>query len=120
MRKVFIYFLIVFCPLYAHGTDAKLSLLTQDQLVDILVDLELTKAIVYQQDKQEIAALDQRIFHQQAIGIYKSHGTDPVTFAHSYAYHLADTDQVYIIYEKLIKRLETLLQENSRAPLLID
>ena len=61
--------------------------------------------------------MKRHVFHQQVVGIYKSYGVDPIVFAHSYAYHLADVGQVYIIYEKLVKRLETLLQENGEASL---
>lgn len=116
-KKLCIRLSIVMALLLLHPQpiNSKTVLLTQDQLLEILVDLELTKVMVYDQTEQEyqteqeMATSKQAIFHQQVMGIYEYHGIDAATFVRSYAHHLANVDQVSILYDQLIKKLEEMV-----------
>ena len=83
-----------------------LELLTQDQMVSILVDLELAKAMVaYYTDNEATAS---QLLKENALLIYQAHDVSPDTFQASYRYYLSHLESMKEIYETVIERLEEL------------
>ena len=82
------------------------KLLTQDQMVSILVDLELAKAIVgYYTDNEATAS---QLLQKNALLIYQAYDTSPDTFQKSYQHYLTQLEVMKEIYEAVIKQLEEL------------
>lgn len=102
--------LIAFCLLFLSlsSVQQKLfsELLTQDQMVSILVDLEVAKAIVgyYTDDK----ATASQLLKENARLIYESYDITPDTFQKSYQYYLTHLEMLKQIYDEVIVRLEEL------------
>src|SRR5437879_2371490 len=83
--------------------------LTQDQLVEVLVDLELAKAMLYDTEDSN-PNLTTPLFQEQAELIFNAHVIDKAMFQKSYFYYLADPKRLQAVYDQLIDRLEKLLQ----------
>ena len=111
--KQFIMFLLLFLgitnSIYAKK---KLITLTQDKLVEILVDLELAKATIYDvknSDQPETMAL----FKEQAKIIYKAHNVDEQVLYDTYLRYITDPVKSQILYDQVLNRLEKLLEDNN-------
>jgi hypothetical protein len=89
-------------------------ILAPDQLIAVLVDLELTRTIAYQDIPYE-PELAQAIFEEQAELIFKAHAMDRALFQESYLHYLNDPKQFKSLHDKLITQLEKLLQEAQEA-----
>jgi hypothetical protein len=83
-----------------------LEVLPKDQMVAILVDLELAKAMVrYYSDEETIVY---QWFEKNSLLIYQVHEINPVLFQRSYHYYLAHPEEMKGIYETVLARLEEL------------
>lgn len=109
MKRV-ITLLITCSSFFTVAASTQMPYLTQEQLIEVLVDLELTQVMV-QQDTSHDPQLAQTVFQEQAELIFKSHAIDQNLFQQSYFQYLTDPKQFKVLQEKLITQLEKLLQE---------
>lgn len=110
MKKILA--LVMACGLISQNlAHTQSNILTQEQLVEVLADLELAKAMVYTSESSSLAEVD-LLFQEQAQLIYEAHVTDSTTFQKSYMHYLNAPIQLQAIYDQLIIRLEQLLKEN--------
>ena len=92
----------------AHG-ELPAELLSKDQMVAILVDLELAKAMVdHYADDADTARL---LFQKNELLIYQAHETDSDTFQKSYQHYLTHLAKMQEIYELVIKQIEELSEQ---------
>jgi hypothetical protein len=111
MKKILA--LVMACGLISQNLAyTQSNILTQEQLVEVLADLELAKAMVYTSESSSLAEVD-LLFQEQAELIYKAHATDITTFHKSYMHYLDAPIQLQAIYDQLIIKLEQLLKENQ-------
>ena len=91
------------------------ALLTQEQMVTILSDLELAKAVVgYYTDDEATAS---RLLQKNALLIYQAYDVAPEAFQKSYQYYFTQLEVMKEIYADVIKRLEELLSgTQSKLP----
>lgn len=108
--KQLLAFSILFCTLHSVQARSPLGALPKGQMVGILVDLELAKAMAYDYNNDEEESADQ-LFQGNAQLIYQAHDTEPATFQESYLYYLAYPKLMQEIYELVIARLEELLAQ---------
>ncbi len=85
------------------------TLLSQDQMVAILVDLELAQAMVDNYADDEDTA--RWLLQKNALLIYQAHETDLDTFQKSYQYYLAHLEIMEKLYALVSKQLETLSEQ---------
>jgi hypothetical protein len=83
--------------------------LTQDQLLEVLVDLELTQVMI-QQDIPHDPPLAQTVFQEQVELIFNAHAIDRALFQQSYFHYLTNPKQFKSLQEQLVTQLEKLLQ----------
>ena len=88
------------------------SILTQDQLIEVLADLELAKAMLYTAEASNQAEID-ILFQEQAQLIYEAHATDAKSLQESYMDFLKNPIGLQSLYDQLIVRLEKLLKEEN-------
>lgn len=82
------------------------ELLSQNQMVAILVDLELAKAMVgYYTDDEATAS---QLLDENVHLIYRVYDVTPDTFQKSYQYYLTHLEIMREIYDEVIERLEEL------------
>ena len=82
------------------------DLLSQDQIVAILVDLELAKAMVAHYTDDEDTA--RQLLQKNVLLICQSHGIDVDVLQNSYQYylaHLATMQEIYILVTKQLEKL---------------
>jgi len=85
------------------------ALLSQDQMVAILVDLELAQAVTdHYADDEDTARW---LFQKNALLIYQAHETDLDTFQKSYQYYLTHLETMEKLYALVIKQLEALSEQ---------
>lgn len=108
--RYLITFLITCSSLYQVIASTQAPLLTQDQLVNVLADLELTKVMIYQ-DEPNNPNLANTLFQEQVALIFNTHAIDQTLFQQSYFHYLTDPKQFKSLQEQLIAQLEKLLQE---------
>lgn len=78
--------------------------LTPQEMVDVLTDLELAKAIVdYYIDDEATAS---QLLKENAHLVYESYDITPETFQRSYQYYLTQLGAMRRIYDGVIERLE--------------
>jgi hypothetical protein len=106
MKKLFLVTLLS-CMLVHSKANAYVKLLSQQQMVDILLELELARAWVYGLENTHQQALvdllETKVHH-----IYLEHHTDASTFQHSYLHYLSHTELLIAIYAQVIDRLNDL------------
>lgn len=103
--------LLVACSsFYQVVASHQTAILTPNQLMEVLVDLELTQALVYEDIPHDLE-LAQTTFQAQIELIFKAHAIDQALFQESYFHYLADPKQFKSIQEQLITQLEKLLKE---------
>ncbi|ACE06493.1 hypothetical protein Aasi_1157 [Candidatus Amoebophilus asiaticus 5a2] len=109
MKKILA--LVMACGLISQNlAHIQSSILTQDQLIEILADLELAKAMLYTSEDNKQTEID-NLFQEQAQLIYETHATDAVTLQESYIEYLNNPIRLQWLYDQLIVRLEKLLRE---------
>lgn len=106
--------LIAFGLLFLTLNSARLKptpeLLTPTQMVDVLTDLELAKAMVdYYTDDEATAS---QLLQENARLVYESYNVTPDIFQESYQYYLERLEVMKEIYEEVIERLEELEEDN--------
>ena len=82
------------------------TFLPQEQMVSILVDLELARALVGHYTDDEATA--SQWLKQNALLVYQAHDIAPDTFQKSYQHYLTQLEVMQEIYEAVIDRLEEL------------
>ena len=97
---------VLLCMLSSVSKKPPTGLLTQDQMVSILVDLALAKAMVQYYTDDEATASG--LFKKNALLIYQVYGVDLYAFQESYQYYLTHLEIMQGIYGMVIKRLEAL------------
>ena len=107
--KQLLAFSILFCTLYSVQARPPLGTLSKGQVVGILVDLELAKAMAYDYNNDDESA--DQLFQGNAQLIYQAYDTEPATFQKSYLYYLGHPKLMQEIYELVIARLEELLAQ---------
>ncbi len=97
---------ILLCVLSSAHRELSAKLLSQEQMISILVDLEVAKAMArhYTADEDTTRAL----FQKNALLIYQAYDIDLDTFQKSYQYYLTHLEIIEKIYEAVVKRLEAL------------
>ena len=101
-----IVFVVLLFTLSSFQRQPPPELLTQDQMVSILVDLELAKAMVWYYADNEATA--SQLLKKNAFLIYQAYDIDSDTFQKSYQYYLTQLEVMKEIYGAVIKRLEEL------------
>jgi hypothetical protein len=100
---------VLLCMLSSAQRKPPIELLAQDQMVSILADLALAKAMVrYYTDDEATASW---LFKKNALLIYQAYEVDLDTFQKSHQYYLAHLDVMKKMYEMVIKRLEKLQEK---------
>ena len=104
-RKILVSLAAVFV---LHSTHASPTTppLSRDQMVNILVDLELAKALVERYSADE--ATTQQWLGENVLRIYQTHNTTPEDFQDSYQYYLAHPEVMVELYEAVVNKLEHL------------
>lgn len=95
---------ILLCMLGSAHREPSPELLTQEQMVSILVDIEVARAMAWHYTADEDAAC--ALFQKNALLIYQAYDIDLDTFQKSYQYYLTHLDIMKEIYALVIKRLE--------------
>ena len=97
---------ILFCAFSSAHREPPVELISQEQMVSILVDLEVAKAMArYYTDDEDTACW---LFKKNALLIYQVYDIDLYAFQKSYQYYLASLETMKAIYEVVIERLEEL------------
>ena len=84
------------------------TVLPYDQMVAILVDLELAKALV--EHCSDDAAMVEAWLRENALRIYEEHATTAEVFQESYQNYIACPELMGTVYEAVIEKVETILQ----------
>lgn len=112
LMKRFVKRLLTFILFIALSGVQKFSapaVLPKDQMIAILLDLELAKAMVQYYSDDEVTFY--HWFEENSSLIYQAHATEPILFQNSYQYYLAHPKVMQEIYESVIDRLEELLEQ---------
>lgn len=83
--------------------------LDADQLVKIIVDLELTKTLIYH-DVEDDEQLAQQLLQEQQALIFEAYAINQVSFQHSYEQFLHTPKKFKQLQEAVITQLEQRLQ----------
>ncbi len=87
------------------------TILPKEKMVDILVDLELAKAMVYYHPKDKQDAWKE----QEKQRIYRDHGTSQVIFQQSLLHYLHELQVMKEIYEEVVSNLRKLRKKLKKA-----
>lgn len=82
-------------------------IITQDKMVEILVDLELTKSLAYNYNHTDDEA--NQVFEQNVNLIYTTHNLSPEAFKESYIYYMKQPQIFLTIYNEVVYKLENML-----------
>lgn len=99
---------ILHCTSHSLQAGPTSGMLPKDRMVDILADLELTRAVVYGCANANQAVANQ-LFREHVQCIYQKYAVDPAVFQQSYLYYLNHPELMQDIYVLVIARLEELL-----------
>jgi len=99
-------FLLALIPAQKHP-----PALTQEQMIALIVDLELTQAMV-QHYAPDAATADQ-LLKENILQVYQAHDTSEAIFQESFQYYLTPTERWQEIQEGVLQRLEA-LQDQAR------
>jgi Domain of unknown function (DUF4296) len=102
--KRFIIFGVLLCALSSARGEHPPELLTKEQIIPILVDLEVARAMAWHYVADEQAARE--VFKENALLVYHAHDTDLNTFQRSCQYYFAHIEVMKEIYDLVVKRLE--------------
>lgn len=108
MRRIIILSLLFF-TLSSFQKRAHFKPLTQDQMVAMLVDLELVKAMVARYTDDEDAA--SQLLRKNVLLICQSHGIAWDAFQQSYRAYFSRLGVMKKIYEEVALRLEELAEQ---------
>ena len=97
------------CMLSSSQSKPPAALISQDQMVAILVDLELAQAMVDHYTSDEDTA--RWLFERNALLIYQAHETDLDTFQESYRYYLTHLETMEEVYAQVIEQIEALSEQ---------
>jgi len=86
--------------------------LTQEQLVEVLVDLELVRAIIDNRENGNQTEKTDSLFQEQVHLICDAHAIDTAIFQKTYINYLTDPRRLAVLYDQLINKLEKLLQDS--------
>jgi len=100
---------ILSCMLSSAHREPPAKLLGQEQMISILADLEVAKAMAWYYTTDEDTACG--LFQKNALLIYQAYDTDLDTFQKSYRYYLTHLEIMKEIYEVVVKRLEELEEQ---------
>ena len=100
---------ILLCVLSGSRKETPAGLLARDQMVSILVDLELARAMAWHYTDDENTAC--WLFRENALLVYQAHDTDLDIFQRSYQYYLTRLSTMQSLYELVIKRIEALAEQ---------
>jgi len=87
------------------------KILSEDLLVKIIVDLELTRTLIYNDLADNDALLVEQIFQEQQALIFSEYAIDQSIFQHSYEHFLRTPAKFKLLQEAVITQLEKMLQE---------
>lgn len=105
MRRLTVLGLLLF-TLSSMQRESSAELLTKNQMVSILVDLELAKAMVaYYTDDEATAS---QLLNKNMLLICQTYDIRLNTFQESCQYYFTQLEVIKEIYEAVIKRLEEL------------
>ena len=111
MKKILA--LIMACSTIHHAlANSKSETLTQEQLVEVLVDLELAKAIIDNQESGKQPEAKDALFQEQVQLICDAHAIDTGIFQKTYINYLTEPNRLEVLYDQLINKLEKFLQES--------
>jgi len=103
--------LIIFCCFLASAeARSHAKILSKDQLVAILTDILLAKALVADYENTDKKSAD-ALFLKNAQLIYTAHHTDAMSFKKSYLYYLNNPYLMLAIYEQVVSNLEAVLAQ---------
>lgn len=88
------------------------KLISEDQLVKIIVDLELTKTLIYH-DLPDNEQLAEAIFQEQQALIFEKYAIDKAIFQQSYEHFLHTPQKFKLLQEAVITQLEQMLQQTQ-------
>ena len=106
MQRLVITLILVFLTLGSVQRPSLAMLLNEEQMISVLVDLTLAKAIVQDYTDDEVTA--SRLLKKNVLLIYQAHDIDADTFQRSYEYYHTRLEVMEELYEAVIKHLEKL------------
>jgi hypothetical protein len=112
MKKLFIFFLLICSVGYKLMPHTSTKLISEDQLVKIIVDLELTKTLIYH-DLPDNEQLAETIFQEQQALIFEKYAIDKAIFQQSYEHYLHTPQKFKLLQEAVITQLEQMLQQTQ-------
>ena len=106
---VFVFLFLTLGSLQHKSSPERLS---QHQMVSILVDLQLARAMIdYYTDDEKTAS---QLLQENARLIYEAYDITPDRFSKSYQYYLTQLGIMGRIYDAVVSRLEELKEKNGR------
>jgi len=102
---------VLLCTLSSVSKQPCTALLTRDQMVSILVDLELAKSMACYYADDGDQDMYSWLFNKNVLLIYQAHDIDSDTFHKSYKHYLAHLESMQAIYEVVITRIEALKKQ---------
>lgn len=97
------------CMLSSGQRRGPAKLLDQEQMVSVLVDLALAKALVEHYTGDEDTA--RWLLAKNVAAVYQAHDIDLDTLQESYHYHLTHFETLDEIYRQVTERLEALSEQ---------
>lgn len=90
-------------------TSSKLpsGIIAHDKMVEMLVDLELAKALAYNYNHTDDEA--KQIFVQNVNIIYTTHGLSSEEFKENYIYYISNPQEFLHVYNDVVSKLESML-----------
>ena len=99
----------MFCSLSSVQQPPAPEVLPKAQMISVLVDLELTKALV-QHYSTKAAPIDQ-LFEENAWRVYQAHETSAASFKASLQYYLDHPKVLQEVYGAVVDQLEQLREQ---------
>jgi Domain of unknown function (DUF4296) len=97
-------FCILLCMLGSMHRPPSSKVLTQEEMILILADLEVAKAMAWHYAADEQTA--RGLFNKNALLVYRAYDTDLNTFQKSCQYYFARIETMKEMYDLVVKRLE--------------
>lgn len=97
---------VLACQFGGKRTSKRLS---SEQMISILIDVHILEAkISYIKERADSV---NKIYNTLELEIFKSHGTDKMTYEESFAYYSADPQKLGRIYETVVDSLNVMEQQ---------
>lgn len=112
-RKFTLFTTSIFCCIMLISANLPKNILSHNEMVNILIDLELAKSIAYEythtpEDSKEI-------YKKNVIKIYEEYKISNDIFRESYNFYINNPKLLLAVYNDVIDQLTNLLEQDVRA-----